>query len=98
MTKRPIDPNAIIDAVCERYDIAYCGILSPQRGVASEARAVASYLLYRHCEMSWPQIARRFGRKSHGAFFSGARRVDPSDPELDRIMARTHEIMEECHA
>ena len=97
-TSQPIDPNAIIDAVCEWYDISFLDLVSKKRGRVSAAKAGASHLLYKHCAMSYPEIAHKLGRKSHGPFHSGAKRIKPGMPMLTDIMDRAQKIMEECNA
>jgi putative transposase len=90
------EPEAIISAVCEYYDVSFEDLLSARRGVFNEPRNAAVYLLRHLRGESLAEIGNLFNIKAYSTVSSIIRRVSmliASDKGLkDRLISLENRI------
>ena len=82
---KPIKVTATLEAVARWFDVSVKAILGNSRLTSiARARHVAMYLLYKHTQMSYPEVGKLFDR-DHTSVLHAVRRVGRYDfiTELD---------------
>jgi chromosomal replication initiation ATPase DnaA len=75
---RPLDPQHVLDALCQHYGVTREELAGDRRRpVVVWCRWLAAYIMHEHCRLSYPQIARLVmpGRIGHNTMLMGARKI-----------------------
>lgn len=76
-TARRIPIRVIVDAICERFNLTYEELTSERRHLRlTQARGVGYYIAKELTTLSYPAIARAFGRTDHSTVLVGISRVE----------------------
>jgi chromosomal replication initiator protein len=86
--QRRVTLEGIQKLVARHFDVDLNDLVGPRRFHAlSHPRHVAMYLTRQHTELSYPEIARRFGGRDHSTIINAVRKIETqlaSDDNLNR--------------
>ena len=76
MAPGPVGIDSLQQIVAAYFGLAAADLQSARRtGLLTLARSLAVYLARQHCGMSFPEIGRAFGRRSHASAISACKKI-----------------------
>ncbi len=96
--RRPIEPQAVIEAVAHFFNIPIERLLSPERSKeVAIPRQLAMYLLREDMKISLPQIGEVIGGRDHTTVLHGIKKIEHTLKTDDRMQRQLMQIRQQLY-